>query len=250
MLFSKRIILCCFLFIFSNFVFGKSTLTIITEDWAPLNYLENDSIKGPAVDVVRAIQNRINDMNKLIVLPWKRGYTYTLEKENQVLFSVARTAERESLFKWVGPIATNTFFLYAKKDSPIKLNTLDDAKHYSIGVQRGGITGDILRVRGFSNLQEVTSSRQNAGKLLRNRIDFMVESNATFLQTMKNFKMNKNDFKDMFVIEKLFMYIAFSKSTSDEVILKWQNAYDTLYETGLIEEIFKEHDTLEIYWEK
>jgi len=230
--------------------FGREKLTIITENWAPLNYSQDGLIKGPAVDVVRAIMTHLNLNSKIIMIPWKRGYSYTLNKNNQVLFSAARTPERELLFKWVGPVATNKFFLYAKKDSLIKLTTLDDAKHMRIGVQRAGITGELLKVRGFTKLMEVTSSRQNAAKLLRNRIDFMVESSSTFLDTVKKNKMNKNDFRVVFPIKVLPMYIVFSKTTNEDVIIKWQKAYDDLYKRGIVKEIFKKHDALELYWNK
>ena len=34
-------------------------LTIITEDYPPLNYVEDGALGGPAVDIVRAIQERL-----------------------------------------------------------------------------------------------------------------------------------------------------------------------------------------------
>ena len=46
-------------------------------------------------------------------LPWARAYTYGLEKPQHCVFSTSRTAEREALFKWVGPVSQIDWVLYA-----------------------------------------------------------------------------------------------------------------------------------------
>ena len=40
--------------------------------------------------------------------------------DNTALFSMTRTAKRENLFKWVGPLAEKRFAIYAKKGTNIK----------------------------------------------------------------------------------------------------------------------------------
>lgn len=41
---------------------------------------------------------------------------------------MARTAEREHLFMWVGPIGSYENWLYAKKGSGIQVSSLDEAR--------------------------------------------------------------------------------------------------------------------------
>ena len=94
---------------------SSDNLVIMTEDWPPLNYVENEELTGPAVDIVREIQRKVNNTNKILVFPWKRAYAYTVEQKNKVLFSMVYSKKRDLLFKWVGPIAEKRYSLYANK---------------------------------------------------------------------------------------------------------------------------------------
>jgi len=232
---------------FSSFSFAKESLIIMTENWPPLNYVENGILKGPAVDIVRAIQNKIKNENKILVLPWKRAYKYTLSEKNIILFSMVHSKKRKKLFKWVGPIAVKKYSLYAKKDFKANINNLDDARQFSVGVQRGGITEEILKTNAFLKLVQLSNANQNARMVLRDRIDLMFDSESTYLNTIKEFKLNKNDFKKVFVVKKSFLYIAFNKRTDESILLAWQKAYDELYEEGIIKEIYLKHDLLSLY---
>ncbi len=68
---------------------------------------ENGELTGFAVEVVQAIQKRIDSHDKIEFIPWARGYQYALapSKKDIILFATAFTEERRELFKWVGPIA-------------------------------------------------------------------------------------------------------------------------------------------------
>ncbi len=229
---------------------ANNDLTIMTENWPPLNYVENNVLKGPAVDIVRAIQKKIKNENKILVFPWKRAYTYALEQRNKVLFSMVHSTKRDLLFKWVGPIAEKRYSLYAKKGFTGKIETLEDAKKFSIGVQREGFTEQYLETRGFTNLQKANNATQNARKLLRERFELMFDSYSTFSKTIKQYEMNKGDFIEVLQVQRSLMYIAFNKYTPDETITLWQNAYNDLYESGEIEAIFKKYDAHALYWNK
>ena len=65
----------------------------------------------------------------LEVFPWARGYKMALNEPNTALYSTTRTPERETLFKWVGPLASNDWVMFGKKGTKIKLNNLEDAKN-------------------------------------------------------------------------------------------------------------------------
>ncbi|MEI8631015.1 hypothetical protein P4S72_00655 [Vibrio sp. PP-XX7] len=57
-----------------------------------------------------------------------------LDEKDILIYSIARTKERESLFKWVGPIAPYNVYLFKlKARSDIIVNTLEDVKKYRIG---------------------------------------------------------------------------------------------------------------------
>ena len=106
----------------------SAELTILTENLPPLNYVDNGTLVGPSVEIVREIQKRVGSQEQIQVYPWARAYKMALEKENVILFGMTYTDVRKNKFKWVGPLATKRDILVAKKGSGIKIKDLEDAK--------------------------------------------------------------------------------------------------------------------------
>ena len=107
-----------------NAAFGKEKLLVITEDFPPFNYYEGRELKGFAVEIVKTIQTRLGISNEIKVYPWARGYHFLKTRKNTVLFSTARSKEREDLFIWVGPYAEVKLGFYGKSNRAQKLNSL------------------------------------------------------------------------------------------------------------------------------
>ena len=223
-----------------GFAQSQDDLRLLTEDYPPLNYIEDGQIKGPSVDIVKEIQKRLNINTKINVYPWARGYMMLEKKDNVALFTTVRTAQRENLFKWVGPIAPEEkFAFFAQKGSGIKLSNLNDAKKYQIGSQRGGVNEQFLKNEGFTHVQVVTDPMQNFKKLISGRFDLWYAG----FDIVKVISKKKNvELEALYVASSVKSYIAFSKSTSEEVIKSWQNALDELYKNGTIHKIYSEHN--------
>ena len=102
-------------------------LTVLTEDLPPLNYVNNGVLVGPSVEIVREIIKRLGIKEKVQVYPWARAYKMALEEKNIVLFGMTYTEVRKEKFKWVGPLAIKRDILVGKKNSSIKIKTLEDA---------------------------------------------------------------------------------------------------------------------------
>ena len=67
-------------------------------------------MQGISVDLLEAVTERMGQTvsrKEVRVEPWADGYRAALEGNGTVLFSTARTPERENLFKWAGPIVTH-----------------------------------------------------------------------------------------------------------------------------------------------
>lgn len=160
---------------------------------------------------------------------------------------MTRTDTREDMFKWVGPIAEKRFSIYAKKDSPIVINDINDAGKYKIGVQRGGATEEHAVALGFKNLEYATKSVQNLMRLTNGKTDLWYESASTQLQAVKERGIDPDQIKEIFVAKKSMMYIAFNKETPDDIIAKWQKAYDELYASGEVETIFAKYEQQGLY---
>jgi len=74
--------------------------------------------------VVEEILKRLNQTGTLEVLSREDGYELARTTPDVVLFSTTRTTERETLFQWVGPVASYDIVLYAKNGSKLQVKTL------------------------------------------------------------------------------------------------------------------------------
>ncbi|NQY93380.1 MAG: transporter substrate-binding domain-containing protein, partial [Campylobacteraceae bacterium] len=95
-----RLYFIIILFVSVSFLYSSNNITVALDDYRPLNYLVDEKLQGPSVDIVKLLFKEINEKENIIYLPWKRGYETTQTKVNFALASTTRTYEREKLFKW------------------------------------------------------------------------------------------------------------------------------------------------------
>ena len=113
-------------------------LTILTEDLPPFNYTENGKLTGATTMVVQEIIRRLGIVDPIEVVPWARGYQRLSNEPNVVLFTTAHTAERERLFHWVGPLYVSQMVFYARKNDPLRIDSLEAAKQVAaVATYRG-----------------------------------------------------------------------------------------------------------------
>ena len=132
----------------SGLAHGDDALTILKEDYPPLNYVENKELKGPSVDIVRAIQEKLGRADKIAdkisVYPWARAYRFLETRKNTALFSTARTSSRENQFKWVGPIAEKKIGMYAKRVNIEELELVLEIENTFIYIAFNSATPDSI----------------------------------------------------------------------------------------------------------
>ena len=101
-------------------VAAPDTYSGMTEDFPPFNYTENDKVTGYSTEVIEMAFAKAGLKTTFTQWPWLRAYNEAKDKKDHYVFSTSRTAEREKLLKWVGPITRDSVYLMVLKDSPIK----------------------------------------------------------------------------------------------------------------------------------
>ena len=119
---------------------------------ANANMNVNGKLQGISVDIIDAMfkqmgSKRTKDSIKL--KPWATGYKITLKKKNCMLFSTTRTAQRENLFKWVGPIIATKIGIIAPKEKHIKISNVKELNNYKIGAVIKDIGEQLLIAQGI-----------------------------------------------------------------------------------------------------
>lgn len=221
-----------------------SGLTIYTEVSSTVQIVDaNGNLTGgTGAELVWEIQKRIGDSTPIQVVPWARGYKAALETPNVMLFSTGRTAERENLFTWVGPIVNIRYSLVAKKSKNLKLSSLEDAKKLrSIGVVRADVREQLLLSRGFTNLEPVATYSQNVKKIEIDRIDAYASSNLGYGIQMREAGLNPDDYEEIFTISETELYMVFSRGTDPAQIERWKKGYASVVEDGTRKKILEAH---------
>ena len=221
-------------------------ITLVTEHLPPYQVLTKDKkITGFATDVITQTMERSDYTYSLHLYPWVRSYNLALQKKNLCIFSLARLAYREKLFKWVGPLSEiNNTVIWGLKNKYYGIKTLDDAKNYTIAVMRDDITHIGLLERGFIEGEHlyVLDDANSLISMLASRpeIDLIVADDLTIGYRAELAGMKKNELQRVFEIEDLPLdfYFACSLQTDDIVIEHLSTALNSLYLDGTYDKIW------------
>ncbi|MFD2271054.1 substrate-binding periplasmic protein [Undibacterium arcticum] len=144
----------------------------------PLNYEEQGVVTGYSTELLQAVLQTAGLSAPISILPWARAYQTAQTQPNTIIYSIVRTAEREPLFDWIGPISKRQIFLFklrARKD--VEVSTLSDARKYRIGAVREMAATQQLIKQGFNpeeSLDLAPTDESNVKKLFLNRVDLIV----------------------------------------------------------------------------
>ena len=72
-------------------VYAQS-IAVVTEDWEPYNYLENNEVVGISTTVVRKVLNKagIGINGGIQMYPWARAYKMVKENKNTLIYTIIR----------------------------------------------------------------------------------------------------------------------------------------------------------------
>jgi polar amino acid transport system substrate-binding protein len=206
-------------------------LVYYTEQLPPYNYEENGTLQGISVDMLEAVTERMGvkvSREEVHLAPWTEGYQAVLTQNNTVLFSMARTPEREDMFKWAGPIYTNRKVLFARPDSGIIVDGPEDLGEYRIGVITDDIAIQYLLDMGVDQSRIVTKSNMSAliTALDNGDIDLWACPEASGRYFTEQATGNYYSYRIVYQLHAQETYYAFSKDIPDSVVDSFQQALD------------------------
>lgn len=154
-------------------VMAAQPLSLATEEAPPFNMIDPHSgaISGVATDKVVELMRRAGETYTLASYPWSRAYLMAQQDKDTCVFSTTRTPERESHFKWVGPLVRNDWVVFARANDTRRPATLADLHPYTLGGYRDDAVGVFLTELGFT-VDIANYDAQNVQKLIHKRIDF------------------------------------------------------------------------------
>ncbi|MCP3942327.1 MAG: amino acid ABC transporter substrate-binding protein [Desulfobacteraceae bacterium] len=157
---------------------------LATDPWAPF-YGPELKNGGFFTEIVRESFKRSGYKLSVDFVPWKRAVVQSKEGKFDGLLGAFHTKERETFYIYSNPISTSSLVFVTKKERDIKYTTLKDFKNYQIGTIRGYTYSPGFDNAAYLHKQPVQDVRINIKKLLKGRIDIIIDSRAVILNILK-----------------------------------------------------------------
>jgi polar amino acid transport system substrate-binding protein len=212
----------------------------ITTENAPSSHPDAARVNGSGTDKVREIMARTGIDYTIEVLPWKRAYATALARPDGCVFSTTRTAERERLFKWVGPTDEGDWVLLARADRKLQLKSLEEARGLRIGTYNGDARHEFLSKGGF-NVEPAPNDLLNEKKLMMGRIDLWAASlrkgSAVLAQNGWAGRI-----VPVFTFARIKVYLACNRALPDALVEKMNAALEAMHRDGTARRIERTYD--------
>ncbi len=207
-------------------------MRILSDEYPPFNYRNDEGkLTGVAIELLdRAYQiaDAHLDRNKITIQPWPRSYKQVQKEQKIILLSMTRTAERESLFQWVGPIAKTRIGLIAKKNRHIKIINKEDILQYVIGGNPTNIGVQLVRKLLADKAKiQITPHPESLAKMLAlNRFDLWAYEENSAALVFKSFGLNPNDYESVYTLSEAELYYALNLNEDPKIVTTLQQAID------------------------
>lgn len=202
----------------------------ITEQFPPFSCQEDGMLQGISVDLLEKMLVHMNmtlNGSEIKLLPWDKGYQMALQDNNTIIFSTGRIPERETLFKWVGPISSIKVVLFALNEMHIKINSPGDLRVLKIGVVKNSAEGPLVIKAGAKqgNLVEMNNTTEIIDMLMAGTIDAWAYPDLVGVWLADKAGLNASEYEVVYQLTKETpLYYAFNNGTSDSTVKGFQEA--------------------------
>lgn len=149
--------------------------------YPPISWSDGKQVRGVAPSVVKNLFGRLGYEVEVVELDnWNRCVLDAAEGRVDVVLAY-QTTEREHSLVFSTPVLREEVAVFVNRQHPVNIERLQDLANYRGGMLFGESYGvDFDRfVAEHHNFERVSDSRQNFGKLIRGRIDFIVSERRT-----------------------------------------------------------------------
>jgi len=226
-------------------VVPAGAVTLLTAESPPFSFTEKGKVQGSAAETVLGMANRAGVPVTVEVLPWDKAYVRAQGEKDACLFATARLENRERLFLWVGPIATNPWAVFGKSDFALPLHSVKDLAPYTIGTVLRDAKNDFLRENGVNELRAVREDAQNPPRLLLPRehpehIDLWITDLYAGREAAKATK--TTGLKVLFVAQEQPLFLACNPQTDRKIVKALSDALDAMKTDGTINRITADYE--------
>lgn len=214
-----------------------TSLEMVTTDFPPFHFQNGNRVEGMVVEIVTETLALTPYQKHISIYPWARAHQLGRDNPNTLIFSLARTPEREKNFKWIGTVTPFHVHMWKlKKRTDIKVKNIEQSKQYVVGGVFDDVKSLYLKKMDFhqgKNLDLVRDDVLNAMKLYSGHIDMMPFDEQSFFELTKKAGLDVNLAEKMFEIPEIShdLYLAASLKTSDKIVADLKKALSQFKKT-------------------
>jgi polar amino acid transport system substrate-binding protein len=223
---------------------GAHALTLVTEENPPFNYTEQGQVVGISTEVVAELGKRAAIPLQIQSMPWEKAYLAAQRDKETCIYSTVRLDNRERLFSWIGPIATNQWVLVGRSDFAGSVKKVEDARKYRVGVVAKDAKIEFLMEKGVTDLREVSEDSRIPPRLMLsrddpNRLDLWATSAYGARRTAA--RANVKDIKLILNLRRVPLYLACGRNASPQAVRALNQAFEQMSKDGTLKRITEKY---------
>ncbi len=234
----KALLLLAVFSSFSSQVFAQRIL-FVTEDLPPLQIeQENKPPSGALIELINLVIKEADIKAEIVFYPWARSYELALKTPNTFVFSMLRSKDREEKFHWISNLfSISSYFVALKSRTDIEVNSVEDAKSYSVGSIRHYVAESYLKEKGFIAKQNLYVSSQHSilwQMLYSGRTDIAFTNSLVWRQGVKKAGLDPNKLKFIYQVPDYAsdLYLAANLNTDKTILNKVKNSIAAIKADG------------------
>lgn len=217
---------------------NSEPLKFFTEHSPPGEYrAEDGQVKGPTVELIRILQQRLQDEGPIEIYPWARAVQLASHEPNAVLFETVRNSVRENKYQWVGPLKIHDITLYSRSSNSKSAN-----KHPIACVYRDSAVLSQIRQFGYEqhrNLVITTKAGECNELLLKGRVELIALNQLMVSELNQQLAAQQDQLKPVHKLATARLYMAFSRQIAPERVARWQQALMDSYRDGTMRKLYQ-----------
>lgn len=228
---------------FSLFSFSNE-LKFVAEDLPPFHYYDENNVPtGALVEIIEALMSETNLPYTIELMPFARSYDLASKKQNIIMPSLMKSADRKTQFKWIGKSYKSKAFLVGLNSrADININNLEEAKSYVVGTIRGYHSATYLENTGFTtnkNLHFSVNYKHMWNMLFEKHIDFILTNFVAIEREMNSIGFDQKKIKPIIELPDFpgDLFLATGLSTSERTVKALSAALIKIKEDGTYEKI-------------
>jgi polar amino acid transport system substrate-binding protein len=220
-----------------------ASVRVVTEQLPPYNFEEGGVVKGASTAVVRAVLEQAGLRYTLELQPWARALDTVLHERNTLIYSIARTEERERQLVWLGKICDRRLALFCSKERRDLLgHGLKELPDATFAVIQGDASVDLLKKLGIPagklHLMRDAPSPTAAAHVLEGRSDFFVSNPLRFAAGVRGTELEGRFQQHSVLWEGDGYYLAANTASDPALVARVQDAFAALLAGGRVKTLF------------